>query len=199
MQIVDDIKKFWPVLMANGFYYLFTGMSESVIGKEIYAILPPQLISLQTVIGWGGGILLGLSWSKWGKKLLPLLIPLFSMQMIASVVYFIYAEASLNMFVFWIISMGMFIFFGGLADKIYEGAKAWFFKKSEERASIDNLVDMLSCITGFAGYFISMIYVPSLRIAILFNFLATFFWCLGVLIYSIRHKLELRDNPTCEE
>lgn len=77
MQVVSDVKKFWLILLANGIYYLFTGMSESVIGKEVYAILPPQLISLQTVVGWGGGILLGLAWSKWGKKMLPLLIPFF--------------------------------------------------------------------------------------------------------------------------
>ena len=186
--LLNDVKKNWAILMANCFYYLFTGMSEAVIGKEVYAILPPQLISLQTVIGWGGGIVLGLAWSKWGKKMFPLLIPFFAMQMIASVLYFIYSEATLNMFVFWILSMGMYIFFGGLADKIYEGAKAWFFKESEERASIDNLVDMLSCITGFSGYFISMVYVPSLRMAILFNFLATFFWCAGILIYSLTHK-----------
>lgn len=191
MQVISDIKKFWPILMANGMYYLFTGMSESVIGKEVYAILPPQLISLQTVIGWGGGIVLGLAWSKWGKKMLPLLIPFFSMQLIASILYFIYSEATLNMFVFWILGLGMYIFFGGLADKVFEGAQAWFFKKSDERASYDNLIDMLSCITGFAGYFISMIYVPSLRMAIVFNFLATFFWCLGILIYSIKHKSEI--------
>ena len=133
---------------------------------------------------------------RFGKKMFPLLIPIFALQMIASVIYFIYAEATLNMFIFWVISMGMYIFFGGLADKIFEGACAWFFKKSEDRASFDNLEDMVACITGFSGYFISMIYVPNLRMAILFNFLATFSWCLGVLIYSISHKgaLEL-DAP----
>ena len=93
MTLIQDSKRFWPILMANAFYYLFTGMSESVIGKHVYEILPPQLISLQTVIGWGGGILLGLAWSKWGKRMLPLLIPMFTMQIIASVLYFIYSEA----------------------------------------------------------------------------------------------------------
>jgi len=54
----------------------------------------------------------------------------------------------------------------------------------------------VACITGFSGYLISMIYVPSLRMAILFNFLATFSWCLGVLIYSIAHKSALElDTP----
>lgn len=114
------------------------------------------------------------------------------MQLISSIIYFIYSEATLNMFIFWILGLGMYIFFGGIADKVFEGAKAWFFKQSEERASYDNLIDMLFCITGFAGYFISMIYVPSLRMAILFNFLATFFWCFGILIYSLKHRRELK-------
>lgn len=199
MTLIQDSKRFWPILMANAFYYLFTGMSESVIGKHVYEILPPQLISLQTVIGWGGGILLGLAWSKWGKRMLPLLIPMFTMQIIASVLYFIYSEATLNIFIFWVLGLGMYIFFGGLADKIFDGACAWFFKKSEDRASYDNLIDMVCCITGFSGYLISMIYVPSLRMAILFNFLATFFWCLGVLIYSIQHKSDLDLDKIKEE
>ena len=37
MSIKSDIKKFWPLLMANGVYYLCTGLSEAVIGKEVYA------------------------------------------------------------------------------------------------------------------------------------------------------------------
>lgn len=192
--LIKDIKKVWPILMANIVYYLCTGLSESVIGKEVYSILSPRLISLQTVIGWGGGIVLGLAWSKWGKKMLPLLIPMFSLQIIASVVYFVYSEATLNMFVFWVLGLGMYIFFGGLADKVFDGAVSWFFKKSEDRASYDNLIDMASCIAGFSGYFVSMIYVPSLRMAILFNFMATFFWCLGILIYGLTHKQELRDE-----
>lgn len=200
MSLISDSKRYWPLLMANALYYLFTGMSESVIAKHVYELLSPRLISLQTVIGWGGGIALGIAWSRFGKKMFPLLIPIFTLQMIASVLYFIYAEATLNMFIFWVISMGMYIFFGGLADKIFEGACAWFFNKSEDRASFDNLEDMVACITGFSGYLISMIYVPSLRMAILFNFLATFSWCLGVLIYSIAHKsaleLDLPKNDT---
>lgn len=103
MSIKSDIKKYWPLLMANGVYYLCTGLSEAVIGKEVYAILSPRLISLQSIIGWGGGIVLGLAWSKWNKKMFPLLIPMFLMQIIASVLYFIYAEATLNMFIFWVL------------------------------------------------------------------------------------------------
>ena len=127
MSLLSDSKRCWPLLMANALYYLFTGMSESVIAKHVYELLSPRLISLQAVIGWGGGIILGIAWSRFGKKMFPLLIPIFTLQMIASVLYFIYAEATLNMFIFWVISMGMYIFFGGLADKIFEGACAWFF------------------------------------------------------------------------
>ena len=105
MSIKSDIKKYWPLLMANGVYYLCTGLSEAVIGKEVYAILSPRLISLQSIIGWGGGIVLGLAWSKWNKKMFPLLIPMFLMQIIASVLYFIYAEATLNMFIFWVLGL----------------------------------------------------------------------------------------------
>ena len=198
MSIKSDIKKYWPLLMANGVYYLCTGLSESVIGKEVYAILSPRLISLQSIIGWGGGIVLGLAWSKWNKKMFPLLIPMFLMQIIASVLYFIYAEATLNMFIFWVLGLGMYIFFGGLADKIFDGAVSWFFKKSSERASYDNLIDMVSCVAGFSGYVLSMIYVPSLRMAIFFSFLATFFWCFGVLIYSFANKNKLKDDDFSE-
>ena len=190
----QDIKKYFPLLASDGIYYLFTGLSASVINKEIYAVLSPRLISLQNIIGWGGGILLGFMWSKWNKRLLPLMLPLFLMQAVASVLYFVYSEATLNMFIFWVLSMGMYIFFGGISDKIFEGAKAWFFKKSEERASYDNLIDMTGSIAGFSGYFISMIYVPSLRMAIFFSFLATFFWCLGIISYTIMHKTELKTE-----
>lgn len=193
MQLVNDVKKYWPLLTADGFYYLFTGLSAAVINKEVYSILSPRLISLQSIIGWGGGVLLGFMWSKWNKKLLPLMLPFFLMQSIASIFYFIYSETTLNMFIFWVISMGMYIFFGGISDKIFEGAKAWFFKKSEERASYDNLIDMTGSIAGFSGYFLSMIYVPSLRMAIFFNFIATFFWCAGIIFYTIVHKKELAE------
>lgn len=129
MKLLDDTKRYAPLLAADGIYYLFTGLSASVINKEIYAVLLPRLISLQSIIGWGGGVLLGFMWSKWNKKLLPLMLPFFLMQAVASVLYFIYSEATLNMFIFWGLSMGMYIFFGGISDKIFEGAKAWFFKK----------------------------------------------------------------------
>ena len=194
MALLQDIKKYWPLLLADGVYYLFTGLSAAVITKEVYAILSPRLISLQSIIGWGGGVLLGFMWSRWNKKLLPLMLPFFLMQATASVLYFIYSEATLNMFIFWVISMGMYIFFGGISDKIFEGAKAWFFKKSEARASYDNLIDMTGSIAGFAGYFLAMLYVPSLRMAIFFNFIATFFWCLGIIWYTIQHKSELKDE-----
>lgn len=196
MSLVSDAKRYWPILMANALFYLFTGMSESVIAKHVYEVLSARLISFQTVVTWGGGIALGIAWSRFGKKMFPLLIPIFTLQMLASVAYFIYASATLNIFIFWVLKLGMYIFFGGLADKIFNGACAWFFKKSEDRASFDNLVDMVACITGFSGYLTSMIYVPSLRMAILFNFLATFSWCLGILIYSIAHKSALElDLP----
>lgn len=133
-------------------------------------------------------------WSKWNKKLLPLMLPFFLMQAVASVLYFIYSEATLNMFIFWGLSMGMYIFFGGISDKIFEGAKAWFFKKSEARASYDNLISMTGSIAGFSGYFISMLYVPSLRMAIFFSFLATFFWCIRIIIYTILHRKELESS-----
>lgn len=194
MALLQDIKKYSPLLAADGIYYLFTGLSASVINKEVYSILSPRLISLQSIIGWGGGVLLGFMWSKWNKKLLPLMLPLFTLQAAASILYFVYSEATLNMFIFWVLSMGMYIFFGGISDKIFEGAKAWFFKKSEDRASYDNLIDMTGSIAGFSGYFISMIYVPSLRMAILFNFIATFFWCVGIIWYTLRHKVELKDE-----
>ncbi len=193
MSLISDSKKYWPLLLADGFYYLFTGLSAAVINKEVYAILSPRLISLQSIIGWGGGVLLGFMWSKWNKRLLPLMLPFFALQAVASILYFIYSEATLNMFIFWVISMGMYIFFGGISDKIFEGAKAWFFKKSEDRASYDNLIDMTGSIAGFAGYFLAMLYVPSLRMAIFFNFIATFFWCTGIIWYTLRHKKELSD------
>ena len=196
MALLQDIKKYWPLLLSDGIYYLFTGLSAAVINKEVYSILSPRLISLQSIIGWGGGVLLGFMWSKWNKKLLPLMLPFFLMQAIASVLYFIYTETTLNMFIFWVLSMGMYIFFGGISDKIFEGAKAWFFKKSEERASYDNLISMTGSISGFAGYFLAMLYVPSLRVAIFFNFIATFCWCAGIIWYTFTHRndLEISDG-----
>lgn len=62
------------------------------------------------------------------------MLPLFVLQASASVLYFVYSQATLNMFIFWVLSMEMYIFFGGISDKIFEGAKAWFFKKSSEYA-----------------------------------------------------------------
>lgn len=199
MSIISDSKRFWPILMANGLYYLLAGMSEAVIAKEVYAVLSPRLISLQSIIGWGGGILLGMAWSRWGKKLFPLLIPMHLAQMVASVAYLIYTEATMNILVYWILGQGMYIFLGGLADKIFDGACAWFFKKPEDRASIDNLEDMVACFAGFLGYFISIIYVPHIRMAIFLKFLATFSWCLGLLIYTVSHKSELELDPPAKE
>ena len=193
MSLIADSKKYWPLLLSDGVYYLFTGLSAAVINKEVYSILSPRLISLQSIIGWGGGVLLGFMWSRWNKKLLPLMLPFFALQATASIFYFIYSEATLNMFIFWVISMGMYVFFGGISDKIFEGAKAWFFKKSEDRASYDNLIDMTGSISGFAGYFLAMLYVPSLRIAILFNFIATFTWCAGIILYTVKHRDDLKN------
>lgn len=147
---------------------------------------------MQNIISWAGGILLGLAWSKWNTKLIPLMTPLFILQMAASVAYFIYSEITLNMFIFWVLSLVMYVFFIGLADKIFECVRAWFFKKSEERASYDNLIDMFSCVTGFSGYIVSIFYVPSLRAAVLFSFLATFSWCAGILVYNFTHKIEIK-------
>ena len=94
----------------------------------------------------------------------------------------------------------MYIFFGGISDKIFEGAKAWFFKKSEARASYDNLIDMSGTIAGFLGYLIALVYVPSLRMAIFFNFIATFFYCLGIIWYTIpcgiRMSLKIASSVT---
>ena len=195
MTLFQDIRRYAPLLLADGCYYLFTGLSASVINKEVYAVLSPRLISLQSIIGWGGGILLGFMWSKWNKRLLPLMLPFFLMQAVASVLYFVYSEATLNMYIFWILSMGMYIFFGGISDKIFEGAKAWFFKQSETRASYNNLIDMTGSISGFAcGDFLSMIYVPSLRAAIFFSFFATFLWCVGIIVYTIGHRGELETE-----
>ncbi len=101
------------------------------------------------------------------------------------------SEITLNMFIFWVLSLVMYVFFIGLADKIFECARAWFFKKAEERASYDNLIDMVSCVTGFSGYIVSLFYVPSLRMAVLFNFLATFSWCAGILAYNISHRIKI--------
>ena len=194
MSLLQDVKKYAPLLLADGVYYLFTGLSAAVINKEIYSILSPRLISLQSIIGWGGGVLLGFMWSRWNKRLLPLMLPFFALQATASIFYFIYSEATLNMFIFWVISMGMYIFFGGISDKIFEGAKAWFFKQSEARASYDNLISMTGSISGFSGYLLAMIYVPSLRMAIFFNFIATFTWCVGIIWYTIQHKSDLKDE-----
>lgn len=190
--IFSDAKKYLPLLLSYGLYYFFTGLSSSVIYKETTAVLSPRLISLQNIISWAGGILLGLAWSKWNTKLIPLMTPLFILQMAASVAYFIYSEITLNMFIFWVLSLVMYVFFIGLADKIFECARAWFFKKSEERASYDNLIDMVSCVTGFSGYIVSIFYVPSLRAAVLFSFLATFSWCAGILVYNFTHKIEIK-------
>ena len=192
--LLSDIRRYAPLLAADGIYYLFTGLSSSVINKEIYAVLSPRLLSLQSIIGWGGGVLLGFMWSKWNRRLLPLMLPFFMMQAAASILYFVYSEATLNMFIYWILSMGMYVFFGGISDKIFEGAKAWFFKKSDERASYDNLIDMTGSIAGFSGYFISVIYVPSLRMAIFFSFIATFCWCSGIIAYTLTHKEELKTE-----
>lgn len=189
--IFSDAKKYLPLLLSYGLYYFFTGLSSSVIYKETTAVLSPRLISLQNIISWAGGILLGLAWSKWNTKLIPLMTPLFILQMAASVAYFIYSEITLNMFIFWVLSLVMYVFFIGLADKIFECARAWFFKKAEERASYDNLIDMVSCVTGFSGYIVSIFYVPSLRAAVLFSFLATFSWCAGILVYNFTHKIEI--------
>ena len=136
MKLADDIRAYWPLLAADGVYYLFTGLSSAVVNKEVYAVLSPRLISLQSIIGWGGGI----------------------------------------------------------SDKIYEGAKAWFFKKSEARASFDNLIDMTGSIAGFSGYAISVLYVPSLRIAILCNFIATFCYCAGIIWYTVAHNGDLKTE-----
>ncbi len=54
MALIKDIKYYAPLLLSDGFYYLFTGLSASVINKEVYAVLSPRLISLQSIIGWGG-------------------------------------------------------------------------------------------------------------------------------------------------
>ncbi|MBR4323171.1 hypothetical protein [Treponema sp.] len=83
----QDIKKYFPLLASDGIYYLFTGLSASVINKEIYAVLSPRLISLQNIIGWGGGILLGFMWSKWNKRLLPLMLPFFMMQAVRAMCF----------------------------------------------------------------------------------------------------------------
>ena len=190
----NDIKRYAPLLLADGFYYLFMAISASVINKEVYAVLSPRLISLQSIIGWGGSVVLGFMWSKWNRRLLPLMLPFFLLQTVASVLYFVYSEATLNMFVFWVLSMGMYIFFGGISDKIFEGAKAWFFKQSDDRASYDNLIDMTGSVAGFAGYVFSVIYVPSLRMAIFFSFLVTFLYCAGVIWYTVGHRGELKTE-----
>ena len=52
------------------------------------------------------------------------------MQAVASVLYFVYSEATLNMFIFWILSMGMYIFFGGISDKIFEGQRRGFSNRA---------------------------------------------------------------------
>lgn len=189
--VLSDAKRYLPLLLSYGLYYFFTGLSSSVIYKETSAVLSPRLISLQNIISWAGGILLGLAWSKWNVKLIPLMTPLFILQMAASAAYFVYSEITLNMFIFWVLSLVMYVFFIGLADKIFECARAWFFKKAEERASYDNLIDMVSCVTGFSGYVVSLFYVPSLRMAVLFNFLATFSWCAGILVYNISHRIKI--------
>ena len=47
---------------------------------------------------------------------------------------------------------------------------------------------MTGSIAGFAGYALSMLYVPSVRMAIFFSFLATFLYCAGVIAYAVRHR-----------
>ena len=47
MDLIENTKKNWPLLAADGAYYLFAGLSEAVIGKEVFAVLSRRLISLQ--------------------------------------------------------------------------------------------------------------------------------------------------------
>ncbi|MCR5723829.1 MAG: hypothetical protein K6G80_01930 [Treponema sp.] len=192
--LLADSRRYAPLLIANGVYYLCTALSASVINKEVYAVLSPRLISLQSVVGWGGGVVLGVLWSRFNRRLLPLMLPFFLMQAAASSLYFVYAETTLNMYIFWWLSIGMYVFFGGISDKIFEGAKAWFFKKSDDRASYDNLVSMTGSIAGFSGYALSVLYVPSLRMAIFLNFLATFVWCAGSITYTLTHREALHSD-----
>lgn len=194
-----EVGNVWPLLVANISYYLGMGISEAVVWQEIYAVLSPRLISLNSAIGWSVGIFLGFLWSRYGKKLLKFLIPLHLAQLIIYFIFFVYFEASLNMFMFWLLGLLMFMFIGGLCDKIFECACAWFFKKSEERASYDNLEAMASCLSGCLGNLIAVAYVPSLRMAIFFNFIATFLYCLFVLIYAIPRKKILKTPDDVEE
>lgn len=71
MSLISDSKRYWPLLMANALYYLFTGMSESVIAKHVYELLSPRLISLQTVIGWGGALPWALPGPALARKCFP--------------------------------------------------------------------------------------------------------------------------------
>lgn len=201
MHLFRDIKSVWPLLVANICYYIFIGMAEAVIWQKFYEILSPRLISLNSAIGWAVGIFLGLAWSKWGNKLLKFLIPLHLAQLIIYSVMFIYFEASLNMFMFWLLGLLLFITIGGLCDKICLCSYSWFFRKPEERSSYDNLEAMASCISGCAGYLIAVAYVPSLRMAIFYNFLGTFLYCLFVLVYSVpRRKILIHpDNDVVAE
>lgn len=187
-----DIGQVWPLLTANILYYLGMGVSSAVTEQEIYAVLSPRLISLNSAIGWSVGILLGFLWSKFGKNLLKFLIPLHIAQLVLYSIFFVYFETSLNMFMFWLLGLMNYIFLGGICDKIFECACAWFFKKSEERASYDNLEAMASCLSGCLGNLIAVAYVPSLRMAIFFNWIATFLYCFFVLLYAFPRKMLLK-------
>lgn len=195
-----DIKRCWPLLLGNILYFLTMNLSSAVIWGKIYEIVSPRLISLQTATGWLMGVLLGLAWEKWNKKMLPLLIPFHFVQMIFYVLFFIYAEATQNIFVYWCIGFFQYTMIGVFCDKIYSCATAFFFKKPEERASFDNLENTSICISSCLGALIGVAYVPGLRMAIFFDLFSTFIWSVLVLIYAVpRKKYWLLDEPVTEE
>lgn len=192
-QLAKDLKKMWPLLLGDIFYYVVKGMAEAVLWKEIYEVVDVRLISLQSALGWGIGLVLGMAWIKWGKKLLRLLIPLHAIQIVFYIIYFVYNEATLNIFMFWLIGFMNYIFLGAVADKVYLCASYWFFKDSKERSSFENFEDMAQCLSACVGSLIAVVYVPPLRVAMFCDFISMFVWCVLVLYFSIPRRQVLYE------
>lgn len=191
-----DLKKMWPLLLGNIIFFVMTSMAANVIWAEFYEIVPIRLINLQTGIGWGMGILLGFIWARFSKRLLRFLIPWHMAWIVFAVIYLIFAETNDNMFIYWAIGFFQYTFIGVVCDKLYECAEAWFFKKSEERASFDNLEAMAICISNCLGSLIGVIYVPSLKVAIVLDIVSNAIWSVLVLyfVFPIRNRLKNPDS-----
>ena len=82
------------------------------------------------------------------------MLPFFLMQAVASVLYFVYSEATLNMFTFWVLSMAMHVFFGGISGKIEKREpRNWLGDPPQAGSGVPRLTNARSSAslpTGFA-------------------------------------------------